>query len=147
MCVQFVSAGLRRIADVLREWDPLADARDLKSSASEMLRLLANIVAPFRKEPSLPQLDAAVQEALFAAICAKVAHMARVMAPLMQTPWEQDAALGSQAVIFLARMLQFHLGFPITWSQQAKESAEELCLDLTRLALVSHIRTEVCDIC
>lgn len=121
---------------MLREWDPLADAKDLKSIASEMLRLLANIVAPFRKDTALPQLDGAVQEALFSAICGKIAHMARVMGPLVHTPWEPQSALGSQAVVFLARVLQFHLGFPITWSQQAKDLAEALCLDLTRLALV-----------
>ena len=131
-----MSAGLKRIDVILREWNPLADARDLKSTASEMLRLLANIVAPFRKDAALPQLDATVQEHLFTAICAKVAHMARVMPPLVHAPWEREAQLGSEAVVFLARMLQFHLGFPIAWSQQAKDLAAELCLDLTRLALV-----------
>ena len=123
---------------MLSKWDPLADTKDMKSTAGEMLRLLANIVAPFRKDTSLPQLDAAVQDALFIAVYARIAHMAKVMDPLVRTPWEKNAVLGSQAVVFLARTLQFHLGFPITWSQKAKDLAGELCLDLTRLALVCN---------
>ena len=137
--LQFVNSGLRRIADIFREWDPMKDDvthTDLKRCASEILRLLANIVAPFRKDASLPQVDAPIQDALFAVLCNKIAHMTSVMATLVQQPWDEEASRASQAVIFLARMLQFHLGFPSTWSQQAKDLAEDLCYNLTRLALV-----------
>ncbi|KAH9940479.1 uncharacterized protein BXZ73DRAFT_88710 [Epithele typhae] len=133
---KFVSAGLRRITEAFREWDPLADKRCLKSTASEMLRLLANIVAPFRKDTSLPQLDPLVQDGLFLAICSKMAHMAKIMVSLVERPWEEDAMNACQAVIFIARVLQFHLGFPLTWSQQAKDASEELCMNITRLALM-----------
>ena len=136
---QFVNAGLRRVTEIFREWDPLLDNRthnDLKKCASEILRLMANIVAPFRKDASLPQLDPQIQETFFSLLCAKIKKMTEMMAILLQDPWEEQAARGTQAVVFLARMLQFHLGFSITWSQQAKEQAEELCFNLTRLALV-----------
>ena len=109
---------------------------DLKKCASDILRLCANIVAPFRKDASLPQLDTPVQEALFTVLCAKIAYMTGVMAQLVQRPWDDTASRASQAVIFLARMLQFHLGFSLTWNQLAKDLAEELCHNLTRLALV-----------
>ncbi len=138
-CCQFVNAGLRRVTEIFREWDPLLDNRthnDLKKCASEILRLMANIVAPFRKDASLPQLDLLIQEAFFSMLCAKIKKMTEMMGTLLQDPWEEQAARGTQAIVFLARMLQFHLGFSITWSPQAKEQAEELCYNLTRLALV-----------
>lgn len=138
-CSQFVNAGLRRVSEIFREWDPLLDNRthnDLKKCASEILRLMANIVAPFRKDASLPQLDPLIQETFFSMLCAKIKKMTEIMATLLQNPWEEEAARGTQAIVFMARMLQFHLGFSITWSQQAKEHAEELCYNLTRLALV-----------
>lgn len=124
----------------------------LVSCAGEILRLIANIVAPFRLDTSrpekapgeesqpdsskLPPIDAAVQEHLFSVMCAKFAEMTGIMAALVQEPWSEDISRGSQAVIFLARLLQFYLGFPATWSDKSKELAEELCANLTRLALV-----------
>ncbi|PIL34102.1 hypothetical protein GSI_03813 [Ganoderma sinense ZZ0214-1] len=136
---KFVNAGLRRVSEIFREWDPLLDNRthnDLKKCASEILRLMANIVAPFRKDASLPQLDPLIQETFFAVLCVKIKKMTEIMATLLQNPWEEEAARGTQAIVFMARVLQFHLGFSITWSQQAKEHAEELCFNLTRLALM-----------
>ena len=134
-----MNAGLKRVSDIFREWDPLVDNRthnDLKKCASEILRLMANIVAPFRQDASLPQLDPPVQETFFSVLCAKMTKMTEDMITLLQSPWEVPAVRGTQAVVFLARMLQFHLGFSITWSQKTKENAEELCHNLTRLALV-----------
>ncbi|KAI0356240.1 hypothetical protein OH77DRAFT_1401364 [Trametes cingulata] len=136
---KFVNAGLRRIVDIFRETDganKIESMTRLVSSAGEILRLLANIVAPFRQDPCLPQLDTLVQDNLFSVICAKVAEMTDVMATLVQQPWSEDISKGSQAVIFLARLLQFYLGFPAAWSQQAKDLAEELCANLARLALI-----------
>ncbi|EJF57727.1 hypothetical protein DICSQDRAFT_182976 [Dichomitus squalens LYAD-421 SS1] len=136
---KFVNAGLKRVTDIFREWDPLLDNRthnDLKKCASEILRLMANIVAPFRQDASLPQLDPPVQDIFFSVLCAKIKKMTESMATLLRNPWEESAARGTQAVVFLARMLQFHLGFAISWSQQAKENAEELCRNLTQLALM-----------
>nr|VWP02310.1 Non-specific serine/threonine protein kinase (EC [Ganoderma boninense] len=112
------------------------DPHDLKKCASEILRLMANIVAPLRKDESLPQLDPLIQESFFAVLCVKIKKMTETMATLLQNPWEEEAARGTQAVVFMARMLQFYLGFSITWSQQAKDLAEELCFNLTRLALM-----------
>ena len=144
-----MNAGLRRIVDILRETDSTnkIDAMTrLVSCAGEILRLLANIVAPFRKDASLPQVDPSVQDHLFAALCAKIAEMTEMMAALVQQPWSEDIARGSQAVIFLARLLQFYLGFPNQWSQQAKDLSEKLCANLTRLALVRMRRMQCsCD--
>ncbi|KAI0633322.1 hypothetical protein C8Q77DRAFT_1217758 [Trametes polyzona] len=136
---KFVNAGLRRIVDIFREPEgpnKIDSMSRLVSCAGEILRLLANIVVPFRSDASLPQLDSAVQESLFAVLCAKVAEMTDMMTGLVRQPWSEDISRGSQAVIFLARLLQFFLGFPTTWSQQAKDLAEELCANLTRLALI-----------
>ncbi|KAH9894990.1 hypothetical protein C8Q73DRAFT_745370 [Cubamyces lactineus] len=136
---KFVNAGLRRIVDIFRETDStnkIDSMTRLVSCAGEILRLLANIVAPFRKDASLPQVDPSVQDHLFTALCTKIAEMTDMMAALVQQPWSEDISRGSQAVIFLARLLQFHLGFPNQWSQQAKDLAEKLCANLTRLALI-----------
>ncbi|OJT09261.1 Mediator of RNA polymerase II transcription subunit 12 [Trametes pubescens] len=151
---KFVNAGLKRIDDIIRETDGANKINSmtlLVSSAGEILRLIANIVAPFRletsrpekdqgdesrTEPNLPPIDAAVQEHLFTVLCAKFAEMTGMMAALVQEPWSEDISRGSQAVIFLARLLQFYLGFPAVWSDKSKELAEELCANLTRLALI-----------
>ncbi|KAI0829604.1 hypothetical protein BC628DRAFT_1314187 [Trametes gibbosa] len=135
---KFVNAGIRRIADIFRETDgpnKIQSMVRLVSCAGEILRLLANIVAPFRKDTSLLQLDAAVLESMFPPMCAKFAEMTEIMASLVQEPWSEDLARSTQAVIFMARVLQFYLGFPVTWSQQMKDLSEELCANLTRLAL------------
>ncbi len=155
--LKFVNAGLKRIDDIIRETDGANKINSmtlLVSSAGEILRLIANIVAPFRletsrpekdqgdesrSEPNLPPIDAAVQEHLFTVLCAKFAEMTGMMAALVQEPWSEDISRGSQAVIFLARLLQFYLGFPAVWSDKSKELAEELCANLTRLALVSRL--------
>ncbi|OSD03951.1 hypothetical protein PYCCODRAFT_163808 [Trametes coccinea BRFM310] len=136
---KFVNAGLRRIVDIFRETDSankIESMTRLVSCAGEILRLLANIVAPFRKDASLPQLDQTVQDHLFAVLCAKIAEMTDLMMSLLQRPWNEDVSRGTQAVIFLARLLQFYLGFQGTWSQQARDLGEELCANLTRLALI-----------
>lgn len=136
---QFVNAGLKRITEIFREWDPLIDNvthNDLKKCASEILRLLANIVAPFRKDASLPPIETPVQDTLFTVLCARIANMTAVMKNLIQRPWEVEASRGTQAIIFMARVLQFYLGLPIVWSQQSKDPGDDLCRNLTRLALV-----------
>ncbi|KAI0769653.1 hypothetical protein BD413DRAFT_627402 [Trametes elegans] len=136
---KFVNAGLRRIVDIFRESEganKIESMTRLVSSAGEILRLLANIVAPFRRDASLPQIDGTAQDHLFSVLCAKIAEMTEVMAGLVQQGWSEDISAGSQAVIFLARLLQFYLGFPGVWSQQAKDLAEELCANLTRLSLI-----------
>lgn len=154
---KFVNAGLKRIDDIFRETDGANKINSmtlLVSCAGEILRLIANIVAPFRLEASrteraqgeefrfenyLPPIDPAVQEHLFSVLCAKFAEMTGLMAALVQEPWSEDISRGSQAVIFLARLLQFYLGFPAAWSDKSKELAEELCANLTRLALVCSL--------
>ncbi|KAH9858392.1 hypothetical protein C2E23DRAFT_767676 [Lenzites betulinus] len=136
---KFVNAGLRRIVDIFRETDGpnrVQSMLRLVSCAGEILRLLANIVAPFRRDTSQLQLDAAVLESMFAPLCTKFADVTEIMAALAQEPWSEDLARSSQAVIFVARVLQFYLGFPVTWSQQMKDLAEELCANLARLALI-----------
>ncbi|CDO75642.1 hypothetical protein BN946_scf184743.g2 [Trametes cinnabarina] len=125
--------------DIFREMDSgnkVESTTRLVNCAGEILRLLANIVAPFRKEKALPPLDQAVQDHLFSALCAKITEMTEFMMGLLQQPWSEDVSCGTQAVIFLARLLQFYLGFQLTWSQQSKDLGEELCANLTRLALI-----------
>ncbi|KAI0675055.1 hypothetical protein C8Q78DRAFT_1010248 [Trametes maxima] len=136
---KFVNAGLRRIVDIFRETDDVDKIEAMSrgvACAGEILRLLANIVAPFRQDATLPQVDSTVQDHLFSVVCAKFAEMTDVMATLMEQPWSEDISRGSQAVIFLARLLQFYLGFPALWPPQVKDIAEELCANLARLALV-----------
>ena len=108
------------------------------SKAGDILRLLTNVAEPMRKDAQTKcSLEAWVQGRAMQCLHDKL----MALFELMDTEKAQtvgDAVLHDrlQAVVFLARVLQFILGFAGTWSQELTTSAESLCSVLFKLILV-----------
>ncbi|KAH9945672.1 hypothetical protein B0H21DRAFT_744154 [Amylocystis lapponica] len=117
---KFLNAGLSHMTAMLNGPYSLSKADGMVQfvdNAGEILRLLAKIVERFRDDASLPQLTPPTA----------FDHVAQVRSE------SEDC---SQTAIFLARLLQFDLGFPGAWTTRAKTLIEELCSALHMLALL-----------
>ena len=100
--------------------------------AGEILRLLSHVMEPFRTKGTVFQLDANCQERLGKGICETLSAVESMFAA---TGAEGLTSL-TQNVLFLARLLQFNLGFGGTWTTTIREQYEILSSTLFRLALV-----------
>lgn len=109
-------------------------------SAGELLRLLSNIVKPFRDDPpSLPQLEAAVQDALITALAAKFEMLEGFLsADVGGSVSYVETKRVTDAVVFLSRLLQFDLGLPGVWTQQTREVDDKILNSILSLAMVSN---------
>lgn len=142
---QFVNAGLQRIVELFREpFDPANanDAQALVANAGEVLRLLSKIVERFRESATLPIIDATVQDNFFSGLVDRFAQMkeAWFAGPSDDTGDALNEA--SHCIIFLARLLQFNLGFPGAWTVRATELGTTLCKTLFDLLMVMFIHFE-----
>lgn len=115
------------------------------AKAGKVLRLLTNLVEPMRipgDVPSLPQLDSSAQKDLVSVVQGLLLGIVgRPPSNVSSDSTASDHVSMRQttaATIFLARVLQFMLGFPGAWVQWAKDSCETLSRILSRLILVSR---------
>lgn len=103
--------------------------------AGELLRVIAYVAEPLRAPGSqLPPLDQAIQEEFFEVLNTKFREVEHSFSAN-----DFEAAFGSeltQAAISLSRLLQFHLGFPRTWTPKIKESSSTLSSTIFQLVLV-----------
>ena len=138
--MEFVNAGLQRINEVLN--DPgivsVEDTCHVVPSAGEVLRMVANIVARFREDQvSMPQLEAQVLDTLMGTLGAKLTSIAEFVGSESIAPSTGvNLPQVSQTTVFLARVIQFVLGFPDVWTRNFKDQSEVLCNTLVKLALV-----------
>ena len=136
---QFINNGLQCITDMLRDV-PLqpANLADCIQRAGQLLRVLAHVTESIREEAAmLPQLEAVVQDKFIDAICTKFnAIHSTLAADSGKTETEIETSQLSQALVFLARLLQFDLGFRGVWTAKTKEASNQLVSTLFRLALV-----------
>ena len=133
---QFVNAGLQRIVELFKEpFDPTKadDVQTLVTSAGEVLRLLSKIVERFRENATLPVIDPAVQDRFFSGLVGRIAQMKEAWHAGRSDDADNEA---SRCIIFLARLLQFNLGFPGAWTAQATELGTSLCKTLFDLLMV-----------
>lgn len=100
--------------------------------AGEILRLLSHVMEPFRTKGIIFQLDASCQERLGKGICETLSAVESMFAAAGP---EASKSL-TQSVLFLARLLQFKLGFGGTWTIAVREQYGMLSSTLFRLALV-----------
>ena len=129
-----MNAGLQRITEVV------ADVKDAAASsgvsamtpAGDMLRLLTNLVKPFRDEgAALPALQDRVQNDLVAGLCSRMTTIADVLAAKKAV---DDCA---RITVLLARIIHFLLGFQGVWTEEVLTLSSKLSGALTRLASVS----------
>ncbi|OCH91787.1 hypothetical protein OBBRIDRAFT_752537 [Obba rivulosa] len=145
---KFLNAGFRRMTEILNE--PVDQNRpegitSYVRNGGEVLRLLARVVKPFRQDLPLPELDAAIQDEFFSTLCTKFVQVTDMLAAATD-----DDAHGvdgvnpaSHSAIFLARLLQFYLGFPGVWTTQSKAKCEQLCAILTQLILLHGVGSAI----
>lgn len=113
-----------------------ASLEDQSRRAGEVLRVLAYIAEPFRKEGNpLPQLNQDAYDKLFFAIDKSIASLAKELSAA-----DADDALirpeSTAWAILLARLLQFLLGFHGQCSASVKAASSETSSSLTTLVLV-----------
>lgn len=133
---QFINNGLQCMSEMLRNalLQP-ADLTDCIERAGQLLRVLAHVIESMREQAALlPQLDPMVQDEFIDAICVKFNAIESI---LTSDGWGLETSQVSRSLIFLARLLQFNLGFRGAWTAKAKSVSDQLVSALFRLALVS----------
>jgi mediator of RNA polymerase II transcription subunit 12, fungi type len=106
--------------------------------AGEVLRFLAHIAQMLRGGTStLPSLNSAVQDKFIRAVQLKFSEVEFFLSapPAAESATQRHQA--NQAMLFLARLLHFDLGFSGVWTSATREISPGLCLTLLRLALAS----------
>ncbi|KZT67178.1 hypothetical protein DAEQUDRAFT_673722 [Daedalea quercina L-15889] len=136
---KFVNAGLQRIVELFQEpFEPTKadDVHAFVANTGEVLRLLSKIVERFRQNATLPTLDPAAQDKFFSGLVGRFAQMEEAWATGRSDGAEDSLNQASHCIIFLARLLQFDLGFPGAWTPQATELSSTLCGTLFDLVLL-----------
>lgn len=136
-----MNEGLSRIAKILEEETGIerSELIDLPTKAGHFLKLLATIMQPFRSPgDNLPSIEEGIQGRLIDAVFNKLSAL--------ETEMRKDAAenLGKLAahseltepVLFLARLLQFDLGFPGIWTQRTREVGDKILNVVYKLAIL-----------
>jgi mediator of RNA polymerase II transcription subunit 12 len=100
--------------------------------AAEVLRVLSHVSEPLREEETALDLGIPMQERV-AKTMLESFQLAHVM---FSNATEQSIHILTQAVIFLARLLQFDLGFARIWTTQFRETCEKVALVLFDLVMV-----------
>ncbi|KAL4248177.1 Mediator of RNA polymerase II transcription subunit 12 [Abortiporus biennis] len=135
IAAKFVNSGLKRITEITA--DPRSsnatDNSYFVSTAGEILRLLANIVRPLRESGSMPELDESIQDKLMITLQDKFLAILNVL-----SDGTRDVNLSqmSQSTIFVARLLQFVLGFPGAWTNKVKQMCEGICGSIIKLVML-----------
>ena len=135
-----MNAGLQRVTTILKRTTSSGRNEDLiriVRDAGEILRLLANIVEPFRNDGNLPELAPAVQDEFASALFAKFSDLSDILSSCNESSSELSISEATNTAIFLARLLQFNLGFPGAWTNHTKAMSTPFFPKLTRLILVS----------
>lgn len=100
--------------------------------AGEVLRVLSHVSEPLREEGIALDLDIPTQERL-AKTMLELFQLAGIM---FSKATEHSLRILTQAVIFLARLLQFDLGFSGIWTTQFQETCEKVAPVLFDLVMV-----------
>jgi mediator of RNA polymerase II transcription subunit 12, fungi type len=132
-----------RISEILKDGRPLHNISDLQNNtakAGKVLRLLSNLMETMRSSSSpspMPQLDPAIRESLISTVYSLLRGIGEHLSSGQVTYSLEDLKTWTSATIFLARVLQFDLGFPGVWTQWLKDRCEEVSQMLSNLILVS----------
>lgn len=130
---KFFNNGFKSIVDIftrvpIASRDTLFDRVD---RAGELLRVLSHVAEPLRTKGVVLHLDPTVQERLSKVILETLVTIETMLSKLTSISHEVK-----RCAIFLARLLQFNLGFIGPWSTSCMEIHEGLTTVLFRLLLV-----------
>jgi mediator of RNA polymerase II transcription subunit 12 len=146
--LQFINNGLQCMSEMLRNTSlQLADLNDCIQRAGQLLRVLAHIAESMREEAALlPQLESTVQDEFIDVLSAKFDAIKSALEADREADIGTETSHISQSLIFLARLLQFDLGFQGAWTSKTKGASNHLISILFRLALVSAAHSTDYDI-
>jgi mediator of RNA polymerase II transcription subunit 12 len=132
---KFINNGFKSIVDILNQVPAPSTPESLLmrvDRAGEVLRVLSHVSEPLREEEAALNLDIPTQERLAKTILESF-QLADVM---FCKATEQPLRILTQAVIFLARLLQFDLGFSGIWTTQFRDTCEKVAPVLFGLVMV-----------
>ncbi|KAF9819188.1 hypothetical protein IEO21_02359 [Rhodonia placenta] len=136
---KFVNAGLQRVVDLCNAPCNFSDGRSAEefvANTGEVLRLLSKIVERFRNA-ALPPLMPHIQDKFVYAFCTRLNQVKDVLTEEKPIALAEDRTHhASHCAIFLARLLQFDLGFPGAWTAQVKSLTESLCKTFIELIML-----------
>lgn len=118
----------------------------MTTNAGHILKLLNTIVLPFRTSSNLPYLDEDLQNTFIPRIVMQMEslyHVRTEHAKVDGERREQPKSSLTGPIIFLARLLQFDLGFPGAWTAVMRSSGQRLLEVVFRLSLVSYISLHI----
>ncbi|KAH7888428.1 hypothetical protein F5I97DRAFT_1803562 [Phlebopus sp. FC_14] len=133
---KFVNNGFKSIVGILSRppFPPSANVLlERVDRAGEVLRVLSHVAEPFRTHGVVFNLDSSCQEKLGKVICEGLTGIESMFSTGATTAETADL---TQNTIFLARLLQFGLGFGGSWTTVLREQYELLSSLVFRLALV-----------
>lgn len=108
----------------------------LSAKAGHFLHLLSAIVLPFKHSPAtLPPLEHAIQDSFIASLSIKLSALVNTIRDQIEAGNRNLIGL-TDPVLFLARLLQFDLGFPGVWTQKVKDMGVLLMTTILRLAVI-----------
>ncbi|KAJ7072521.1 hypothetical protein C8F01DRAFT_1104256 [Mycena amicta] len=137
VAAKFINNGLKRVTEILRNLD-MASPKSLSDGferTEELLRVIAYVAEPLRTPGSqLPSLDPAIQDEFFDVLNDKFVQVEHALTADATDANLQDKL--TQTAISLSRLLQFHLGFLVSWTPRIKELSSNLSSTIFRLVLV-----------
>ncbi|KAI6169577.1 hypothetical protein EDD17DRAFT_1784529, partial [Pisolithus thermaeus] len=131
---KFFNNGFKSIVDIFTRapFPALRDTLfDRVGRAGELLRVLSHVAEPLRTKGVVLHLDPLVQERLSKVILETLITIETMLSKSTNTSHEVK-----RCAIFLARLLQFNLGFIGPWSTSCMEIHEGLMAVLFRLLLI-----------
>ncbi|KAG1727617.1 hypothetical protein EDB19DRAFT_1897524 [Suillus lakei] len=135
VAIKFINNGFRSIVDILNQAPAPSTPESLLvrvSRAGEVLRVLSHVSEPLREEGTGLDLDVSTQERLAKTILESLQF---ANATFSKTA-DYSLRIITEAVIFLARLLQFDLGFPGIWTTHFRETCEKMAPVLFDLVLI-----------
>ena len=117
--------------------------QSMTERADHFLTLLSSIAGPTKGDisESAPRLDADVQNEFMPKLLAKLKLLE---SSVLKYAEETELGFGrrppmTSSILFMARLVQFDLGFEGIWTDQTREVGSQLLLVILRLASVSRL--------
>ncbi|KAG1745538.1 uncharacterized protein EDB91DRAFT_1236376 [Suillus paluster] len=135
VAIKFINNGFKSIVDILNQAPAPSTPESLLvrvGRAGEVLRVLSHVSEPLREEGAGLDLDISTQERLAKTIL----ELLQIAMVTFSKATGQSLHIVTEAVIFLARLLQFDLGFPGIWTTHFRETCEKMAPILFDLVVI-----------
>ncbi|KAL5506968.1 SRB8 [Sanghuangporus vaninii] len=135
VAVAFMNEGLQRIVKILNDINDEKEAlKTIPSKTGHFLNLLSTIMRPFRNDSTaLPTLEQPIQDSFVSCLSVKFQSLENIAQGCGAN--YHDLIPLTDTTLFLARLLQFDLGFPGSWTQTMKDTAHRFLSNMLRLAI------------